>query len=84
MRNRETAPADHAVRMSDGDAPADDATPVVTHEMEALERGNLLLALEQAKWKISGEKGAAALLGLKPSTLNSRMRALGIERPGSS
>ena len=54
------------------------------HEMEELERGNLLLALEQTSWKISGEKGAAVLLGLKPSTLSSRMRALGITRPGSS
>jgi PAS domain S-box-containing protein len=53
-------------------------------EMEALERSNLLLALDQANWKISGDDGAAAQLGLKPSTLNSRMRALGIKRPGSS
>jgi transcriptional regulator with GAF, ATPase, and Fis domain len=52
--------------------------------MEELERSNLLLALEQTNWKISGEKGAATLLGLKPSTLNSRVRALGIKRPGSS
>jgi PAS domain S-box-containing protein len=50
-------------------------------EMEALERANLLLALEQTGWKISGKDGAATLLGLKPSTLNSRIKALGIERP---
>jgi transcriptional regulator with GAF, ATPase, and Fis domain len=50
-------------------------------EMEQLERANLLAALEQASWKISGKDGAAALLGLKPSTLNSRMKALGIKRP---
>jgi PAS domain S-box-containing protein len=50
-------------------------------EMEDLERGNLLLALEQAGWKVSGTDGAAALLGLRPSTLNSRIKALGIERP---
>jgi PAS domain S-box-containing protein len=50
-------------------------------EMEDLERANLLLALEQTGWKISGKDGAATLLGLKPSTLNSRIKALGIERP---
>jgi len=54
------------------------------HEMEELERSNLLLALERVNWRISGEQGAAALLGLKPSTLTSRMRALGIKRPASS
>jgi PAS domain S-box-containing protein len=55
-----------------------------SQEMETFERGNLLLALEQASWKISGADGAATLLGLKPSTLTSRMRALGIKRPGSA
>jgi len=54
-----------------------------SQEMEALERGNMVLALERAQWKISGDEGAAALLGLKRSTLSSRMRALGIKRPGS-
>jgi transcriptional regulator with GAF, ATPase, and Fis domain len=49
--------------------------------MEGLERANLLAALEQAGWKISGKDGAAAMLGLKPSTLNSRMKVLGIKRP---
>jgi formate hydrogenlyase transcriptional activator len=52
-----------------------------SREMEDLERANLLRALEQANWKISGKDGAAALLGLKPSTLTYRMKALGIKRP---
>ncbi|MHC4136938.1 MAG: sigma-54-dependent Fis family transcriptional regulator [Planctomycetota bacterium] len=52
-----------------------------SREMENLERANLLLALERTGWKISGKDGAAALLGLKPSTLNSRIKALGIARP---
>jgi transcriptional regulator with GAF, ATPase, and Fis domain len=49
--------------------------------MEALERENLLRALEASAWKISGEGGAAALLGMNPSTLSSRMKALGLRRP---
>jgi transcriptional regulator with GAF, ATPase, and Fis domain len=50
-------------------------------EMLELERANLIRALEECDWKVSGEGGAAALLGLKPSTLNSRMKALRIKRP---
>jgi PAS domain S-box-containing protein len=50
-------------------------------ELEALERDNLRLALEAAGWRIAGEGGAAQRLGLKPTTLGSRMRALGITKP---
>jgi len=50
-------------------------------ELEELERTNILRALEAAKWKVSGEKGAAALLGLNASTLASRMKALKIQKP---
>ncbi len=37
--------------------------------------------LETTGWKIKGEGNAASRLGLKPSTLRSRMKKLGIERP---
>jgi len=50
-------------------------------EMQALERRNMVLALESTGWQISGKKGAAHLLGLKPTTLSSRIKALGIRRP---
>jgi len=50
-------------------------------EIEELERSNLRRALEATRWKISGAGGAAELLGMKPSTLASRMKALGIQRP---
>jgi PAS domain S-box-containing protein len=50
-------------------------------EMEEIERKNLLHALELTGWRISGKDGAAQLLALKPSTLTSRMKALGIRRP---
>jgi transcriptional regulator with GAF, ATPase, and Fis domain len=49
-------------------------------ELEELERNNVIVALETAQWKIGGENGAARLLGLKPTTLSSRMKALGIKR----
>jgi transcriptional regulator with GAF, ATPase, and Fis domain len=49
-------------------------------EMRELEKANLLKALRQAKWRISGASGAAELLELKPSTLTYRMRVFGIEK----
>jgi PAS domain S-box-containing protein len=50
-------------------------------ELQALERANLKRALQQTAWKVSGADGAAALLGMKPSTLRYRIKALGITRP---
>ncbi len=50
-------------------------------ELEELERTNILRALESANWKVSGEKGAAAILGMHASTLSSRMKALMIQKP---
>src|SRR6516164_2754551 len=50
-------------------------------EFEQLERQNLIGVLEAVHWKISGENGAAAVLGLSPSTLSSRLKALKIGRP---
>ncbi len=50
-------------------------------EIEELERTNILRALDAAKWKVSGEDGAASLLGLNASTLSSRMKALRIHKP---
>ncbi|HWO12270.1 MAG TPA: sigma 54-interacting transcriptional regulator, partial [Polyangiaceae bacterium] len=50
-------------------------------EMSALERANIERALAQAKGKVAGKTGAAALLGTHPSTLSSRMRSLGVKRP---
>jgi transcriptional regulator with GAF, ATPase, and Fis domain len=49
-------------------------------ELEELERANIVAALEAADWKVAGEKGAAQLLGVKPTTLSSRIKALGISR----
>lgn len=50
-------------------------------ELEALERANILCALEAAHWKVSGDKGAAQLLGMNASTLSSRMKTLKIDKP---
>src|SRR5262249_45782212 len=55
--------------------------PRTAGELRELERANLLQALEKSGWKISGESGAARMLGLPPSTLASRLKSLGIRRP---
>ena len=56
-------------------------TVLTSHELLVLEKENILKALRQTKWKISGKHGAAELLQLKPTTLASKIKALGIERP---
>ena len=50
-------------------------------ELQELEKQNLLVALRASEWKVAGENGAAKLLGMKPSTLNSRIAALNIKKP---
>ncbi|MDR3378187.1 MAG: sigma 54-interacting transcriptional regulator [Verrucomicrobiae bacterium] len=50
-------------------------------EMQALERENLLAALEKTGWKIKGATGAAELVGLKPTTFLARMKKMGLVRP---
>jgi formate hydrogenlyase transcriptional activator len=48
--------------------------------LEANERRHILAVLDTVRWRIRGEGGAAQRLGLKPTTLESRMRKLGIKR----
>jgi len=45
------------------------------------EYNHILWALGQTKWRISGNNGAAKLLDINPSTLQSRMKKLGIKKP---
>ena len=49
--------------------------------LESVERAHVTRVLEGAGWVIEGKAGAAALLGLAPSTLRSRMAQLSIRRP---
>jgi transcriptional regulator with GAF, ATPase, and Fis domain len=53
-------------------------TPRMT--MEELEREHILRVLEMSGWRVRGKGGAAEILGLKPTTLESRMAKLGIHR----
>jgi formate hydrogenlyase transcriptional activator len=49
--------------------------------LEAVEREHIIKTLREAGWVIGGNAGAAARLGLNRTTLNNRMRKLGITRP---
>ena len=51
-------------------------------EMREYQKQNLIAALRETNWRVSGPDGAAQLLGVKPTTLADRVRALGIRRPG--
>jgi formate hydrogenlyase transcriptional activator len=46
--------------------------------LEDAERKQILLTLKQTNWIVAGPKGAAALLGMKRSTLQAHMHRLGI------
>jgi transcriptional regulator with GAF, ATPase, and Fis domain len=50
--------------------------------LKDVERRHILETLESVAWRVRGAGGAAELLGLKPSTLESRMTRLEIRRPG--
>ena len=49
-------------------------------ELQRRERQNLLTVLEKTGWKIKGADGAAELLGVKPTTLLSRIKKMGLQR----
>ena len=64
-------------------APADanaEHTIIPDDEMQERVKRNMLTALEQCEWKLFGEDGAASLLKLKPTTLASRIKRLGLKR----
>ena len=49
--------------------------------LEEVERNQALKILSETRWRIEGKNGAAAILGLHPSTLRARMQKFGILRP---
>ena len=50
-------------------------------DLQRRERENLLIILQKTHWKIKGVDGAAELLGVKPTTLMTRMKKMGLIRP---
>jgi len=65
-----------------GAMPHLDATaPAPLRSFAEVQREGILRTLERTGWRVSGPKGAAAVLRLKPTTLESKMKKLGIRRP---
>ena len=62
------------------EVPGDDEV-LTERDMRDLQKANLVKALEQTNWKVSGSGGAAELLGLRPTTLADRIRTFKIKRP---
>lgn len=63
------------------EAPASDAQQFLTEEeFRRKEKQNLVAALQSADWRVWGPDGAAAMLGIKPSTLSYRMNAFDIRK----
>jgi PAS domain S-box-containing protein len=75
------APAPRAATSATASAPP--PTPAATNggRLEDVERRHIESVLNQTNWMIEGERGAAKVLNLNPSTLRSRMQKLGIKRP---
>ena len=59
----------------------DQAGTELNASLESVERQHITKMLERSNWQISGTTGAACLLGLKPTTLRSKMDRLGIQKP---
>jgi len=53
----------------------------MTQNLHDIERMHVISVLEKVGWRLSGEGGAAEALGLKRTTLQAKMKKLGIKRP---
>jgi formate hydrogenlyase transcriptional activator len=59
---------------------SDGATTSVGSTLNEVERNHIVRVLQSKGWRVRGQKGAAAILGLKPTTLEYRMKKLNIVR----
>ena len=55
-------------------------TELANRNLRDVEKNHILKVLNTANWRIRGDNGAAEILGLKPTTLEARMKKLGIRR----
>jgi len=61
-------------------APIGPVVAAAASTLESVEREHILRVLEETRWVIAGPGGAAARLGMKRTTLQAKMRKLGISR----
>jgi formate hydrogenlyase transcriptional activator len=60
---------------------SDESPSLVGQNLDDVERRHIQQVLQKTRWRIRGKGGAAEHLGLKPTTLEARMKKLGIARP---
>ena len=58
-----------------------DSSTAALKSFEEMEREYLIKVLDTTKWKVEGDNSASTILRMPPSTLRSRMKKLGIQRP---
>ncbi len=63
--------------------PGGDDDVLTENAMKEFQKTNIVRALKQANWRVSGKGGAADLLGVRPTTLADRIRTHNIKRPSS-
>lgn len=68
------------LQMAEEEQEAEQESAQINPKLQVAEREHILRVLRDARGQIGGEDGAAARLGLKRTTLNSKMKKLGIER----
>jgi PAS domain S-box-containing protein len=86
LRAAPTAAAHLATAKSGSVEIAPTPSPATDHDssLDDVERRHIESVLNQTNWMIEGERGAARILDLNPSTLRSRMQKLGIKRPAKA
>ena len=72
-----------STKAASGEAPAvvTDSQVLTEAEVKALQKRNMVAALKQANWRVSGKNGAAELLGIRPTTLAIVLRRLVSRNP---
>jgi PAS domain S-box-containing protein len=63
------------------DEPAAMQGILTENDMKELQKKNLLAALAETNWRVSGKGGAAELLGVRPTTLSDRIKSFGLRKP---
>jgi transcriptional regulator with GAF, ATPase, and Fis domain len=56
----------------------------VVSRLDDVERRHIISVLKRTGWRVAGKGGAAQVLGLRRTTLNAKMKKLGIDRPSSA
>src|SRR5262249_2866678 len=83
LRTRGSAGSAHRVRVVEAKEPSGPGRGMSRDDLAGNERDNIIAAWEQSHWRVSGPGGAAEILGVKPTTLASRLKRFGIERPAN-